>query len=198
MRSASSPGRQETIRSSPGFSLVELLIVVGILLVLSAFAFPTVTRSIRTYRLSGAATNVSSMLQLTRFEAVRLNRSNPPLSWRSQLQGGQSVFWVDVNNNGALDSTEPQARFSLEMQFLPAGTAPSVTSMGYASTQISPAAISFDSRGTVSFGVAPPVVYVLVLGYANQPAEGYRAVTVTPSGKTQMWSAGADGVWQKR
>jgi type II secretory pathway pseudopilin PulG len=178
--------------------MVELLIVVGIVLAVSAISLPTVTRSVRVFRLSGAAANVSGSLQLARFNAVRLNRSNPPLSWRMLVQGNLNVAWSDLNNNGVPDATEPQQAFSTEIRFLPAGTAPSVASMGYANTQISPAAVAFDSRGSVSFGGAAPVVYVFVLGYPNRPSEGYTAVSVMPTGKTQLWSSSANGPWQKR
>lgn len=185
-------------RARRGFSLVELLIVIGIILVVSAISFPGVTRSIRAYRLNGTAANVSGTLQLARFDAVRLNRSTPPLSWRTLISGNQNIVWVDRNNNGAPDATEPQQWFSTEIQLLPAGTAPSVASMGYANTQISPAAVAFDAHGTVNFGAAAPAVYVFVFGYANRPSEGYTAVSLLPTGKTQQWRAAANGPWQKR
>ena len=186
------------LRSRRGFSMVELLIVVGIVLAVSAISLPTVTRSVRAYRINGAAANVSGSLQLARFNAIRLNRSNPPLSWRKLVQGNLNVLWADLNNNGVADATEPQQSFSTELQFLPAGTAPSVASMGYANTQISPAAVAFDSRGSVSFGGAAPVVYVFVLGIPNRTSEGFSAVSVMPTGKTQMWRSSANGPWQKR
>jgi len=185
-------------RTHKGFSMVELLVVVGIILAVSAISFPTVTRSVRVYRLSGTAANVAGTLQLARLNAVRLNRSTPPLAWRLRVQGNQNIVWVDLNNNGAPEATEPQQMFSADIQFLPAGTAPSVASMGYANTQISPAAVAFDSRGAVSFGAAAPVVYVFVLGYANRPQEGFTAVSLMPTGKTQQWRAAANSPWQKR
>jgi prepilin-type N-terminal cleavage/methylation domain-containing protein len=186
------------MRSRRGFSILELLVVITIILVVSAIAFPSVTRSIRTYRLNGMAANVTSTLQLARFDAVRLNRTNPPLSWRMVVVGNQTVVWVDRNGNGAADATEPQVSFPREIQFLPAGTGLSVASMGYGNTQIAPAAVAFDAHGTVNFGAAAPVVYVFVFGYPNQPNEGYTAVSVLPSGKTQQWRATANGPWQKR
>ena len=186
------------LRVRRGFSMLELLIVVGIIMLVSAISFPAITRSVRAYRLGGAAANLSSTLQLARFDAVRLNRSNPPLSLRRVIVGNLNVVWVDRNGNGAPDATEPQQSFSTEIQFLPAGTGLSVASMGYATTQVSPAAVAFDARGTVNFGVAAPVVYIFVFGYPNQPNEGYTAVSLLPSGKTQQWRASANGPWQKR
>jgi len=186
------------LRARRGFSMLELLIVIGIILVVTAISFPAVTRSVRAYRLSGAAANVSSTLQLARFDAVRLNRTNPPLAWRTAIQGNQNFVWIDRNNNGAPDPTEPQITFSTEIRFLPAGTGLSVASMGYVNTQVSPAAVAFDARGTVNFGVAAPVVYVFVFAYPNQLAEGYTAVSLLPSGKTQQWRATSNGPWQRK
>ena len=185
-------------RSRNGFSIIELLIVVGIILVVTTIAFPSVTRSMRAYRLSSTAANVAGSLQLARFNAVRLNRTNPPVSWRWVIQGNQNILWVDENNNGAPDATEPRVQFATDITVLTAGNAPSVASMGYASTQISPGAIAFDARGTVNFGANAPTVYVLVFGFAGLPAEGYTAVSVTPFGKMQQWRASANGKWQKR
>ena len=173
--------------------MIELLIVVGVIVTVTAISIPTITRSVRTYRLGGTAANVAGTLQLARFNAVRLNRSNPPLSWRMLVQGNQNVVWVDLNNNGGPDATEPQQMFPMEIQFIPAGSAPSIASMGYANTQVSPAAVAFDSRGAVNFGAAAPVVYVFMLGYPNRLQEGFTAVSLLPTGKTQQWRADANG-----
>jgi type II secretory pathway pseudopilin PulG len=177
--------------------MVELLIVVGIIVVVSAISLPTVTRSIRTYRLNGTAANVASSLQLARLSAVRMNRTNPPVAWRNLVIGGQNVVWVDLNSNGGPDATEPQYNFPSEIQLNPGG-APSLASMGYATTQVGAAAVAFDPRGAVNFGAGAPTVYVFVFGYANQPQQGFTAVSVMPTGKTQQWRAATNGPWQKR
>lgn len=186
------------LRTRRGFSLLELLIVVSIILVISAVAFPSITRSMRTYRLGSMASEVSGSLQLARFDAVRLNKTNPPLSWRMQVVGNQTVVWSDRNGNGVADATEPRQSFPREIQFLPAGTGLSIATMNYNNPQQLPVAVAFDARGSVNFGVAAPVVYVFVFGYPNSPNDGYTAVSVLPSGKTQIWRASANGPWQKR
>jgi prepilin-type N-terminal cleavage/methylation domain-containing protein len=190
--------RISTWRLRRGFSLLELLIVVSIILVISAVAFPSITRSVRTYRLGSMAASVSGTLQLARFDSVRLNKTNPPLSWRMLIVGNQTRVWSDRNGNGVADATEPQESFSREIQFMPAGTGLSIATMGYGNTQQTPAAVAFDARGSVNFGAGAPVVYVFVFGYPNSPNDGYTAVSVLPSGKTQIWRASANGPWQKR
>ena len=190
-------------RMRNGFSLVELLVVVGIILVITTIAFPSVTRTMRVYRLNSTAAQVTGTLQVARYTAIRANAMNPPLSWRRIVQGNQNVVWVDVNNNGAPDATEPQYSFTNDIQIDPTG-APNVASMGYPATIVSPGAIAFNARGTLSFGAGAgfgagaPAVYVLIFHYANSPQDGFTAVSVTPFGKTQQWRASQNGVWQKR
>lgn len=59
---------------SRGFSLIELLIVVGIILVLSAIATPSLFRAIRSYQLESSGRQVGNMLLRARYEAMQRNR----------------------------------------------------------------------------------------------------------------------------
>ena len=59
---------------SRGFSLIELLIVVGIILVLSAISTPSLFRAIRSYQLESAGRQVGNMLLRARYEAMQRNR----------------------------------------------------------------------------------------------------------------------------
>jgi type IV fimbrial biogenesis protein FimT len=73
----SNPGRQRhsTLRranGARGFTLIELVVVVAIVLVISAMAAPVARNTIRAYRLNTAATAVSSVIQSTRYQAVNI------------------------------------------------------------------------------------------------------------------------------
>jgi type IV fimbrial biogenesis protein FimT len=61
-------------RNSKGFSLVELLAVIAIILILAVLTTPNILRAVRTYRLTSASREVASLLQRARYDAVRLNR----------------------------------------------------------------------------------------------------------------------------
>jgi type II secretory pathway pseudopilin PulG len=60
--------------AEPGFSLLELMIVVAITFVLLVFAIPVALRSVRTGRLRGASSDYASMLQAARTRAVQDDR----------------------------------------------------------------------------------------------------------------------------
>ena len=58
-----------------GFSLLEMLVVVAILITVMAIAAPSLLRAINSYRLESNARGVSGLIQRTRFEAMRRNRT---------------------------------------------------------------------------------------------------------------------------
>jgi prepilin-type N-terminal cleavage/methylation domain-containing protein len=57
-----------------GFSLVELLFVVAIVLIVAAIAIPAVKRTVAAYQLSSSGTAVASMLESARLTAVKTNQ----------------------------------------------------------------------------------------------------------------------------
>jgi type II secretion system protein H len=56
-----------------GFSLIEMLVVIGIIAVMSAVALPSIGSYIRNYKVRGAAQEVSSLLQAARVKAISTN-----------------------------------------------------------------------------------------------------------------------------
>lgn len=166
----------------------------ALLLVISAFAIPSVMRSWRAYELTSKADQVASMFKLTRSNAIRLNTKMTCLVVQ---QGGVWVVGEDLDGDAALGNGEPRIFLNGPVR-VDAGVAPGPGSMGatFASAEEPPApGIRFDSRGAVVS--ASLVVYVLYIGEANQPEYGFRAVTVGPSGSTQVWSAPAGAAWQR-
>src|SRR3954466_9162932 len=61
-------------KSQYGFSMVELMVCMGIALVLMAMGWPLVVNAVNNYRLRGACNSYSNLIQTTRMRAVQDDR----------------------------------------------------------------------------------------------------------------------------
>jgi prepilin-type N-terminal cleavage/methylation domain-containing protein len=166
-----------------GFSLVEVVIVLAVALIVTAIAIPTALTQYRQYRLTSAAIGVSNFFQRCRFEAIRLN-TNVSCLWVPQ-QGG-TMFWIDQNNNGAIDPTEPQYFLPADFQVSPAGAPPPPPATPGATVLGTQGAVQFNPRGGVNIAGAD----VISFNYTSPALPyGYRAITITPIGRTKVWGA---------
>jgi len=182
-------------KNSRGFSMVELVVAIAIMLVIMAIAIPNFLRAMNTYRLGSTAIDVANMLQRARYEAIKRNAN---ISCRAIPPGNPTTVYIDLNANLAMDPDEPRVLLPTDIQFVGAPPAPGPASMGpgYAGAQPPAGSITFDARGAVVPGAGGPTVYVVYMGYPQDASYGYRAITVTPSGKTKVWRAQAGGAWQ--
>jgi prepilin-type N-terminal cleavage/methylation domain-containing protein len=180
-----------------GFSMVELLVSLVIVLILTAVALPSLTFSYRAYQLNDSASRLSAMLKFTRFEAIRLNRLVP---CRIQQNGTDWLVWTDSINNGTPDPGEMQFLVTGNSTLLPSGTPPApaaiLAAIGAGTLTVASGtntSIFLDHRGAVS----PSATYVMYIGSSTNPEFGYRAVVLLPSGVTQVWTAPSGGAWQR-
>jgi type IV fimbrial biogenesis protein FimU len=197
-------GRKTTPFSGPGnrrrgFSMVELVVSLAVILILSGVAVPSLTRSYRMYQMNDAASRLSGILKFTRFEAIRKNTT---IKCQIQRSGTDWVIWADSIANGTLDSTETQYLMTGSATLLAGGSAPAPTAIsaalsGSTLTTLSGSnnSVSYDQRGTISTPAS--TVYVLYIGNASIPDLGYRAVVLLPSGIIQIWTAPSGGPWQR-
>ena len=184
-------------RASRGFSLIELVVALAVALVLAAIAIPSIMTTYSQYRLGVQATLIANQLDLLRMTAVRKNTT---VSLLSTTSGSNTVLYIDVNKNNALDSGDPQVWLPADMQISnsssPPTGMPDSTSMGtpYATTLNLPTtgSISFLSNGTILGGSGP---YFIVIGYTAGTKYGFRAITVTPMGEIKVWTASSGGSW---
>jgi len=190
-------------RAIAGFSIVELVVSICVLMILSAIAIPTLMRSLRAYQLNDAATRLSAMLKFTRFEAVRRNTQ---VNFLMQASGTGYLVGTDSNGDGTLQATEKQELIAGFATLLPSGVAPAPTAITTALGGTTPtvvygsstATVTFDSRGAIRVGGnISASVFVFYIGSINDPDPGYRAVILLPGGTTQVWTAPSAGPWQQ-
>ncbi|MHB8499985.1 MAG: GspH/FimT family pseudopilin [Candidatus Acidiferrales bacterium] len=192
-----------------GFSLVELVLSLAVLLIITTIAIPVVVRSLQSYQLNSTASQLAGMLKFAKFDAIR---QNTPVSCQIAQQGGNWLVWVDSNGNTIADQAEPQmyigGRLTLPPESSVPNPAPIKTSLGvaassYAWTVLSGSigSITYDQRGVIgcvgNVTCNTSVVYVLYVGSPTDPNSGYRAVLTVPSGAVQVWSSSSAGDWHR-
>lgn len=198
-------------RRSPrgGFSLVELLLSLAVLLVMTTLAVPVIVRSLQTYQLNASASQLSGMLKFTKFEAIR---RNTPVSCQIVQQGSNWLVWVDSNGNNVADGPEPEMIVGGSFTLLPGSSVPDpspiAATLGPGGNSLlwtvvsgSAGTITYDQRGVSVMDdgtgkmINASTVYVLYLGSATNPNVGYRAVLRLPSGAVQVWTSSSAGNW---
>jgi len=173
--------------------MVELVVVLGVMLVLSAIGLPKLVTSMSVYKVNVAASSLQNLIEVTRFNAVRRNTT---ISLRQTLVNGQAAFYVDLAG-GAYVNTDPVYIVPTTVQLAPAG-APAAGTTGLANTAaLGAGCISFNSRGVVDYttcGAGVQSVWFISLGLTNNNG-GFRAITVTPMGQAKSWTAPTGGTW---
>jgi type II secretory pathway pseudopilin PulG len=185
-----------------GFSTVELVVTVAVLMILAAISIPTLTHAFLTYQYNAAAAQVAGMLKFTRHEAIRLNK---PVSCVVEQNAAGWLVFADSNGNGNgnPDASESQYVMTGTPSLVPAGglpdTSPITNQLGASGLVLSApsgvnTSLTFDQRGAVTTG---PNVYALYIGNTASPELGYRAVVLLPSGVVHVWTAAQNGPWQQ-
>lgn len=181
-----------------GFTMIEMLIVVTIIMVISAMAAPNIMSSVRLVRLRGAASSMVNIFEQARQLAVRNNRGYVVLP---VVNGGQTYWYIDLNNNQTMDAGEPVVVLptSVSAAAAPPSAAslslPGGTNYYQIATQTGPA---FNTRGLPCYITANSCVnynpatqnYENFVYYLQDNGFGgplYMAVTVAPTGKIKIW-----------
>ncbi|MBU0484846.1 MAG: prepilin-type N-terminal cleavage/methylation domain-containing protein [Proteobacteria bacterium] len=159
-----------------GFSLIELMVTVGVVGILSAVIVPVTTASLPNYRLKGAARDVYSLMQKARLLAVKRD-INARVVFNDAVSPGS--YRLELNGNGVVDLPEEYqvdlATYGSGVDFgLPPGAPvnwggnPINNAVGYAAKMC-----SFQSNGLVGGGT----VYLI-----NNQARIFYAITTVNSG----------------
>jgi prepilin-type N-terminal cleavage/methylation domain-containing protein len=195
-----------------GFSLVELMTVVFIVLVVAAVAVPNILLAVANYRLSSSAGDLAGLMQQGRILAAKNNPTTPIAVYpiRYGTRNGRQIAFVDLNGDGAWSSSvtvngvtlsEPSIEFAGTV--VPAAGAPSG-----GGGQPTPYVLagdtgtgSFDNTKTLAWTArgfpcdytTPPTCgtpaakyFVYYLTDTRAGGSGWAAVVVTKAGRTKV------------
>lgn len=208
-----------------GFSLIEVLVVVAIMLIVTAISIPSLMTSYRGYRMGAALRDTANLISRTRFESVRRNAVLHTLFFADAR--GNQWYGIDLNNSGQLDADEPRiivpeaitmqpppnvqaamwnatptmgAGYLQANMDIPDG---SMNPMGAATGRLY--SVTFSERGTsFTCGVRSPrggggcaVTPIAVLFLADQYGN-WGAITINQMGTIQSWRAtGAQPIYRR-
>jgi Tfp pilus assembly protein FimT len=175
-----------------GFSLIELMLVCGVILTLLAIGVPSMVTVVSNARLSGGITNLSGVLQNTRAMAVKENKTKT--THFTVMSNGPVAYVKNANDTSPLDRFDVQAQLGapLTKYTLPTGTgAPPPISASQLSFTAITSDPSFNSRGL-------PCEYVsgvctnrgFVFYFKDHRPIGvnrWAAVSISPAGRIKRW-----------
>jgi prepilin-type N-terminal cleavage/methylation domain-containing protein len=184
--------------ASSGFSLIELLVVMAVMLVVAAFAVPSLTNTMDAYRVRSAMNDISGLTQRCRVQSLRKNTSER--MYVKTTGGMVQLFCQDIaTGTGVVQSTDPQ--ISLLKQFSIPGTPTGGPTQLTGTTMWGSANAAFavdsdpyfSSRGlpcaAVGVGTACSTItgYVYYVKYTTRNSARWAALSISPAGRVQNW-----------
>jgi type II secretory pathway pseudopilin PulG len=190
-----------------GFSLIELLIVVFVVMVIAAIAIPNILLAVANIRLRASAGELAGLMQQARILAAKANTT---YTIRYTTLNGAQVAFIDLNNDGTWQTGERMIQLSGTT--VPAAGAPSggsgqpsayvltgdsgtgaydnTNTLGYTGRGLP---CNYDTTTTPATCSTPPAKYfVYYLTDSRVGGAGWAAVVVTKGGRTKIvtWNGG--------
>ena len=207
-----------------GFSVIELLIVVTIILIVAGIAIPNFVATAHSARLKGAVSDFASLLQVGRIKAVDDDRYYSTYvlaaNGNNPKQGFVDIFPQNADGTSgagglAYNAGDPLVVISGEVSLRPQGAAPGTATLksqllpptspvvpqdgSVAATAITfgPRGLPCKAAGGVCDTLGGPQAYWVF--FQNNVTQNWGAVTVTPAGRIQRWlfMGGSNGTWAK-
>ncbi len=186
-----------TSRKESGFSLVELLMVVAILLVVAALAAPTMVNVIANVRLRGSMSSLAGIFQDCRSFSIKQNRLIST-HFTTMANGPVAYLKNATVSSPSLATTDQQVQLGAPVSKITnltgvtgAPTGLDSTTLGFTPLTSDP---SFNPRGlpcsydtttglcTANVGFVYYFTDTRVMG-----ANGWAAVTISPAGRVKIW-----------
>lgn len=197
----------DLISRSRGFSLLEMVIVVAILMIVASITLEFVQKAAQTMRLRESAINYSNLLQQARLRAVHDDKYYTVLTQTGGVNG--TIAFVDIAGSGNYVKGDPMMPFSSGVSPQSFGSGPSLSNLEGLFLPNSPGSVqtvnttaqgpSFGPRGLPctptaggGAGTCPylsnagvPTSYIVF--FQNTQTQNWVAVTVTPAGRIRQW-----------
>jgi len=183
---------REKLRGQAGFSLIELIVVMTIILVVSAIAVPSLINTVADVRLRSSASTLQGQLQLLRMRAVN---DNKPYKLKMTTQAGTLMAYLDLDAGDDYDSAEPAVGLAKDVTVATSGnpSMPNTTlnTTGWINPATTATNLWFNARGLPCDGVGAcnsPKGYIYYLSQSrNMGTTAWAAVSVTPAGRIRVW-----------
>lgn len=173
--------------SCAGFTLIEMMVVVAVLLITSIAAALSFSGTISGYRIAGAANSLSRDLQFARSEALK--RGQPvsvcastnaaSCSSSTAWQSGWIVFY-DPDGDGAVNAGDTILRAETQNPGTTTFTADNAVT-----------SVTFNRQGSIAALPANPVTFTLHDGSSTPNAALTRCVALMPSGRSTVQNTNA-------
>jgi prepilin-type N-terminal cleavage/methylation domain-containing protein len=194
-------------KKNRGFTLLELMIVIAMILILGALAVPRMVTTVNDISLRYVATDLSGLLQSARMQAVRTNA--PVSAMAGTLPTGTPMYYLSaptiayaagntilpLNPNvtvwqGAGSGAPNETAFLAGLNFIvdPNADAPSFSARGLPCIGAANGCNAILGQGFVMFISKPGII-------GNIP---WAAVVVNPSAHIQIWTCDVAGNWIQR
>lgn len=105
-----------------GFSMLELLICLAVMMVVTVAALPTISKNMGVIRLQSSAQDVASLAERARILSVK-NNTTYSILFPAPVNGVQTAC-IDTNFNGACDVTEPMVALAKNVSLVTDGSGP--------------------------------------------------------------------------
>jgi len=191
-----------------GFSLIELMIAVTIIMILGALTVPGLVTTLREISLRYAASDFSGLLQSARIQAVKTNSFYSVQS--GSLGTHQPIYYVGKPTAGYVNGN-PMQPFDPNItihQGIGSGAPNEGNFIAGLNFTVNPSADapSFNARGIPCIGTPTACPTNTGQGYVvfmskqlpGGTASIWAAVVVNPSGRVQLWGADSSGNWVQR
>jgi len=197
-----------TQKKNQGFTLIELMIAVAVIMIVTAIALPRLLNTVSDISLGYSATNFSGLLQSARIQAVRKNTFYT--IQQTTLPSGDTEYYIDLPKSGVYTIGDPALPLGDQITVhagIGSGAPNEGTFISSLNFTVNPGANapSFNARGlpcVAAVNSCPQAAGQGFVLFLSKPAfsgnVNWAAIVTNPSGRVQIWTCDSLGNWTQR